>query len=81
MCPHTAVGYLGLRDYLQETDSSAYGVVLATAHPAKFLDVVEEAIEQPYPLPDSLQALVAQEKQATPLANQYEDLKTFLLSQ
>ena len=79
MCPHTAVGYLGLRDYLNETGSSAYGIVLATAHPAKFLDVVEEAIDQSYPLPDSLQALVDQEKQATPLANRYEDLKAFLL--
>ena len=81
MCPHTAVGYRGLRDYLQETDSAAYGVVLATAHPAKFLDVVEEAIEKRYPLPDSLQALVSQEKQATALPNKYEELKAFLLSQ
>ena len=78
MCPHTAVGYLGLRDYLRETNSSAYGIVLATAHPAKFLDVVESAIERNYPLPDSLQSLVDQEKQATPLANRYEDLKAFL---
>ena len=80
MCPHTAVGYLGLRDYLQETGSPAYGVVLATAHPAKFLDVVEDAIGQPYPLPDSLRALVSKEKQATSLANDYEALKSFLLS-
>ena len=79
MCPHTAVGYLGLRDYLRETDSDAYGVVLATAHPSKFLDVVEEAIEQTYPLPPALQALVTKEKRATPLKNQYEALKAFLL--
>ena len=80
MCPHTAVGYLGLRDYLQETDA-AYGIVLATAHPAKFLDVVETAIERSYPLPESLQALVDQDKQATPLTNRYEALKRFLLIQ
>lgn len=79
MCPHTAVGYLGLRDYLQETNSDAYGVVLATAHPAKFLDVVEEAIEREYPLPPALQALVTKEKRATALSNRYEDLKAFLL--
>ena len=79
MCPHTAVGYLGLRDYLQEMSSSAYGIILATAHPAKFLDVVEEAIGESYPLPASLQALVTQKKQATTLTNRYEDLKQFLL--
>ena len=79
MCPHTAVGYLGLRSYLQETDSSAYGIVLATAHPAKFTDVVEEAIEQACPLPDSLQKLLTKEKQATSLTNRYEELKEYLL--
>lgn len=81
MCPHTAVGYLGLRDYLRKTDPSAYGLVLATAHPAKFLDVVEEAIGHDYPLPDSLQSLVTRQKKATPLANQYEALRAFLLSE
>ena len=79
MCPHTAVGYLGLQDYLAEQDQSVYGVILATAHPAKFLDVVEVAIEQPYPLPDSLQALLHQHKQAVTLAGQYEALKQYLL--
>ena len=79
MCPHTAVGYLGLQDYLAKQDQSAYGVVLATAHPAKFLDVVEDAIEQPYPLPDSLQALLHQKKQAVLLGGQYEALKQYLL--
>ena len=79
MCPHTAVGYLGLRDHLRETDSDAYGVVLATAHPAKFLDTVEAAIKRDYPLPPALQALVSQKKRATPLNNQYEALKAFLL--
>ena len=80
MCPHTAVGYLGLQDYLAEQDQSVYGVILATAHPAKFLDVVEDAIEQSYPLPDSLNALLHQEKQAVPLAGQYEALKEYLLN-
>ena len=79
MCPHTAVGYLGLQDYLRETDSDAYGVVLATAHPAKFLDVVEKAIGKDYPLPPALQVLVTKEKKATPLGKQYESLKAFLL--
>ncbi|MGB3850711.1 MAG: threonine synthase [Tunicatimonas sp.] len=79
MCPHTAVGYLGLRDHLRETDSDAYGVVLATAHPAKFLDTVEAAIKREYPLPPALQALVSQKKHAIPLDNHYETLRAFLL--
>ena len=79
MCPHTAVGYLGLRDYLQQTDPDAYSIVLATAHPAKFLDVVEEAIGKRYPLPPGLQALVTKEKQAVSISKDYKALKAFLL--
>lgn len=79
MCPHTAVGYLGLQDYLAEQNQSVYGVILATAHPAKFLNVVEEAIEQEYPLPDSLQSLLHQEKQAVTLVGHYEALKQYWL--
>jgi len=38
--PHGAVGYLGLKDYLQNHPDS-YGVFLETAHPVKFLPAVE----------------------------------------
>lgn len=79
MCPHTAVGYIGLQDYLKEQNESAYGVVLATAHPAKFMDVVEEAIDEKISLPDSLQLLLDKEKRTIPLSNSYNDLKEYLL--
>lgn len=79
MCPHTAVGYIGLQDYLKEQNKSAYGVVLATAHPAKFMDVVEEVIDEKISLPDSLQLLLDKEKRTIPLSNSYNDLKEYLL--
>lgn len=79
MCPHTAVGYLGLKDYLQEQHKAIYGVVLSTAHPAKFVDTVEEAIGENVTLPESLRALLNKEKKAVSLSNRYEDLKEYLL--
>jgi threonine synthase len=41
--PHSAVGLLGLEPELA-SDTAATGIVLATAHPAKFPGVVERAI-------------------------------------
>lgn len=54
--PHTAIGYLGA--------SAAFGdhaprVVLATAHPAKFREVVEPIIGRPVPLPPGLAEALA----------------------
>ena len=43
--PHGAVGYLGLQKYC-ENNPDVYGVFLETAHPVKFLDVVEKAIKK-----------------------------------
>ncbi len=56
--PHAAVGYLGLRRALGErTDATRRpvdGVFLATAHPAKFREVVERAVGTAPPLPPAL---------------------------
>ncbi len=78
-CPHTAVGYLGLKDYLQAQNNPMYGIVLSTAHPAKFVDIVEEATGKPLALPDSLQALLSRNKQAAGMTTNYQDFKGFLL--
>lgn len=85
MCPHTAVGYLGLKDYLTQNETShpeddVYGIVLATAHPAKFIDTVEETIGEKVKMPDSLQTLMHSEKNATLIPADFKALKTHLLS-
>ncbi|GIV37515.1 MAG: threonine synthase [Cyclobacteriaceae bacterium] len=54
--PHTAIAYLGICTYRQKHPESE-GVFLATAHPAKFPDVVQEATGKPVPLPELLAAL------------------------
>lgn len=79
MCPHTAVGYLGLQDYLNRQSIRVNGVVLATAHPAKFKDTVEEAIGEKIPMPESLQAVLEQPKNAQSILPEYEALKSYLL--
>jgi threonine synthase len=79
MCPHTAVGYLGLKEYMRAQNQPVYGIILATAHPAKFIDVVEEVTEETIPLPYNLQLLLNKEKQAVAISHHYDDLKAYLL--
>ncbi|NRD20269.1 threonine synthase [Winogradskyella eckloniae] len=74
--PHGAVGYLGAKKYLENND--AHVVFLETAHPTKFLDVVEEVIETSVPLPSQIEAVMDKEKVAIKVSS-YEGLKTFLL--
>jgi threonine synthase len=62
--PHSAIAYRGLKDYLRETGrgqagrAGQVGIFLATAHPAKFREIVEpiigRSIEMPRPLADAL---------------------------
>lgn len=76
--PHTAVGFLGWEAYKLEHAEPAQGLVLATAHPAKFADVVREAIGSAPPLPDRLGAYLKREKLSLPMSSAYEDFKEFL---
>ncbi len=78
--PHTAVGVLGWEAYKREHPEPAQGLVLATAHPAKFADVVRKAIGIAPPLPDRLAAYLMREKLSLPIARAYEDFKQFLLA-
>lgn len=76
--PHGAVGYLGAKDYLK--DNSAHVVFLETAHPTKFLDVVEEVIDTKVDLPPQIKAVMDKKKTAVKIKS-YEDLKNFLLDE
>jgi threonine synthase len=76
--PHGAVGYLGAKEYLK-TNSNAHCVFLETAHPTKFLDVVEEVIESTVELPDQIQSVIDKTKVSTKICN-YSDLKSFLIN-
>lgn len=78
MDPHGAVGYLGLKAFL-EMNNEYSGVFLETAHPVKFLDIVESAIGEKVAVPSSIQSLMEREKKMLPVRD-YQQLKEFLLS-
>ena len=77
--PHTAVGVLGWEAYRRAHPEPAQGLVLATAHPAKFANVVTRAIGAAPPLPERLAAHLRQPKLSLSMSPQYDNFKQFLL--
>lgn len=76
--PHGAVGYLGSQAYLKE-NPKAHCVFLETAHPTKFLDVVEDVIKEKQALPEQIQAVMGGKKISVKIST-YDELKGFLLN-
>ena len=82
--PHTALGLTAARLYMASPAAKAAGldgapcITLATAHPGKFLEVVEEATGKKPPLPESLAAVLELPKEAVQVENSGAALKTFL---
>jgi threonine synthase len=74
--PHGAVGYLGLKEYMQN-HPDVYGIFLETAHPVKFLDVVEETIGQKLEIPPQIKKVMQKEKKSIAIET-YAALKAYL---
>jgi threonine synthase len=77
--PHGAVGYLGLKDFLM-TKPRAKGIFLETAHPAKFKQVVEDALDQTIEMPERLRVFLMKDKQSIKMKNSFDELRNFLMS-
>ena len=69
--PHTAIAYLGC-------SRGANCVFLATAHPAKFREVVEPIIGSPVPMPDALAATLARERVVQRISPSLRELSALL---
>ena len=75
--PHGTVGYLGLKKYM-DRHLGKQGIFLETAHPVKFLEVVEPVLGIEVDYPQQIQAVMDREKQAEFIKN-YEELRQFLV--
>ena len=78
--PHTAVGVLASRRYRRDSGFSGQILTLATAHPGKFVDIVQEATGVTPDLPATLKEALSKKKQATTLTASLEVLREFLLA-
>jgi threonine synthase len=78
--PHGAVAYLALKEY-RKKDPNVAGVILGTAHPAKFNDSVNEVLGHEVEIPEALQVAMHKEKQSTLMNPDYEEFKRIILAQ
>lgn len=76
--PHGAVAWLGLTKYLKEENTETVGVILETAHPAKFLEVVEDILKEKIELPEKLSAFNGKEKRSIVCNNNYEEIRQII---
>ena len=74
--PHGAVGYLGLKKYLEH--NKAQGIFLETAHPVKFLDVVEPVLNETIEYPQQILNVMNKKKVSIEIST-YEELKQYLM--
>lgn len=74
--PHGACGYLALKEGLQPGEN---GIFLATAHPAKFKETVEECTGKPVTIPEDLAAFMQNKKESIELPNDFSLFKKALL--
>ena len=78
--PHTAVGVLASRRYREDSRFSGQILSLATAHPGKFVDIVEQATGAAPDLPATLKEALGKKKKAIPLQPTLDLLREFLLN-
>jgi threonine synthase len=77
--PHGAVGYHALESYVRQNPGHI-GILLETAHPVKFYDVVEPVIGSQVPIPPAIEACLQQDKIATVMDANHQQLKEYLLA-
>ena len=73
--PHSAIAYMAARGVTRSPT-----VFLATAHPAKFRDVVEPIIQRRLALPPALQDALARPRQVERIGPRFDELKDSLRS-
>jgi len=74
--PHGAVGYLGLKKEMTNYPDTI-GIFLETAHPIKFPEVVEPALDIKLPIPPQIENVIHKKKESIKIKT-YEELKAFL---
>ncbi len=78
--PHGAVGCFVNEKYKNINQDPAHSIVLETAHPAKFADCVESALNMKIEMPARLAACLEKEKNAHKISSDYNTFKETLFA-
>ena len=78
--PHSAIGFRATKEFLTNQPDDVVGIFLSTAHPAKFVEVVQQAIGSEVTIPERLQQAIDQPSLNVTLSADFEEFKSYLLS-
>lgn len=76
--PHGAVGYLAAEDFRKVDDADINLIILETAHPAKFADIIEPLLGKKIALPPAIAECLKKKKESIKLSKSFEEFKSFL---
>jgi len=79
--PHGTVAYLGLQKYSAKSSQDVIGALLETAHPAKFVEVVEQILKEKIEIPEKLAAFSKKEKQSIEFSADFGSVKNYLIEE
>lgn len=80
VCPHTAVGCLAMKDFLKSHHEPSNAIVLATAHPVKFGEVVEPLIGKAVEIPERLKSILVNDKKSISMSKEFTMFKEWLMN-
>ena len=73
---------LALEEFVKEEKIENYnGIVLETAHPAKFKETVDFALNESIKIPKLLQDSISKKKKSILLSSNYSEFKEYLLGE
>lgn len=79
--PHGAIGYLALRQYQATTKKESMGIILETAHPAKFREDMERILHRTIDIPERLAELQHRPKVSTILPADFDTFRSYLMEE
>ena len=79
--PHSSVGLLGIKKYCKNSISDNINkIFLGTAHPSKFLDIIEPVIDKKIAIPNRLKETLLKQKKSILLNNNYNEFIDYLMT-
>ena len=79
VCPHTATAFKAYDSIKETEDRNRHWVIVSTAHPAKFENIVEPIIQETIDIPTNLMTILEKESVFTEIDSNFSTLKQFLV--
>jgi threonine synthase len=76
--PHSAIGYRGLQPAVSRPGANGVGVFLATAHPAKFAEIVDPIVGHPVEIPEALASALARPRHIISIDVSFDAVRSLL---